>query len=111
MMEKNSAGIILCQCTLILRNNKNECSVAATGPPIFEGPRENPKSLSSSKAEKFDFLFLHSVLWGWGVHYHLGSLGDPAGGARENPRYLSSPKAEIFAFLFLHSVLFFGGVT
>ena len=40
--------------------NKNECSVAATGPPIFEGPRENPKSLSSSKAEKFEFeLFGH----------------------------------------------------
>ena len=46
--------------------NKNECSVAATGPPIFEGPRENPKSLSSSKAEKFEFLFLHSVLLGGG---------------------------------------------
>ena len=52
-IQKSAIRIIL---------NKNECSVAATGPPIFEGPPENPKSLSSSKAEKFDFLFLHSVL-------------------------------------------------
>merc|ERR1711984_47532 len=29
-----------------------------------ESPRENPRSLSSPKAEKFEFLFLHSVLWG-----------------------------------------------
>ena len=78
--------------------NKNECSIAATGPPIFEGLRENPKSLSSSKAEKFEFLFLHSVLSGGGE----GSAttwdhwGDPGGGPRENPRSLSSPNAEKF---------------
>ena len=68
--------------------NKNECSIAATGPPSFEGPRENPKSLSSSKAEKFELLLLHIVLFG----------GDPAGGPRENPRSVSSPKADQFEF-------------
>ena len=41
--------------------NKNECSIAATGPPSFEGPRENPKSLSSPIAKKFEFLLMHSV--------------------------------------------------
>ena len=44
--------------------NKNKCSIAATGPPSFEGPRENPKSLSSSKAEKFEFYFAHCAFWG-----------------------------------------------
>ena len=54
------------QSFIKVHSNKNECSIAATGPPIFEGPRDNPKSVSSSKAEKFEFLFLHSVLSGPG---------------------------------------------
>ena len=56
--------------------NKNECSVAATGPPICEGLRENPKFLSSSKAEKFELLLLHIVLLG-DVGYRMceGCLG------------------------------------
>ena len=44
--------------------NKNECSIAATGPPICEGPRKKPKFLSNSKAEKFGLLLLHIVLFG-----------------------------------------------
>ena len=46
--------------------NKNECSIAATGPPSFEGPRENPKSLSSPIARKFEFLLMHSMIFFWG---------------------------------------------
>ena len=65
---------------LRLKINKNECSVAATGPPICEGLRENPKFLSSSKAEKFELLLLHIVLLG-DVGYRMceGCLGGSEG--------------------------------
>ena len=102
--------------------NKNECSIAATGPPSFEGPRENPKSLSSPIARKFEFLLMHSVIFFFFFFWGGGGGRDVwkgVGGVRvrrtmifwslRNPRSLSSPKAEKFEFLFLHSVLS-GGV-
>ena len=51
--------------SLILRiikiySNKNKSSIAATGRPIFEGPQENPKSLSCPIGE---FLLMHSVIF------------------------------------------------
>ena len=49
-----------------LGHNKNECSIAATGPPIFEGPQENSKSVSSPIAKKIECLLMHSVISGGG---------------------------------------------
>merc|ERR1712055_1122726 len=52
----------------------------------YEGPRENPKSLSSPKSEKCHYYYCY--------YYHLGSWGVPYEGSHKNPRSLSSPKAE-----------------
>ena len=54
--------------------------------------------MTSPNAEKFECLFLHSVLWGGGSTTTWDHRGDPGGGPRENPRSLSSPKAEKFPF-------------
>ena len=78
--------------------NKNECSVAATGPPICEGLRENPKFQSSSKAGKFELLLLHIVLLG-DVGYRMCEwcLGGSEG-MSETGRPLLSSKAVKFEF-------------
>ena len=79
-------------------------------------------SLSSSKAEKFEFDFFgHFVVVVLVVVLHLSVVllliviiiydhgGIPEGGPRENPRSLSSPKAEKFEFDFFWTFWTEGG--
>ena len=70
------------------------------------GPCKNPRSLSSPRAEKFEFEKKNEIFLKNKNKCSVAATGPPIfEGPRENPKSLSSSKAEKFDFLFLHSVL------
>ena len=79
---------------------------------IFYVFRQNLRSLSSPKAEKYKYyyyclgslkvllLLLILLLLGVYYYYNSGSLGVPGWGPRENTRSLSCPKAEKYHYYY-----------